>query len=108
MIKVDDKGVILEGTTLNLALDVSQIVRAFHELLEEKDEGGSTALFGRTRQNSARIYKEGVNKVISDTALENHYSRDWYGEGTDYFYPYGWDDSGEPIIDDLAEVEEDE
>lgn len=36
MIKVDDKGVILEGTTLNLALDVSQIVRAFHELLEEK------------------------------------------------------------------------
>lgn len=46
--------------------------------------------------------------MISDTALENHYSRDWYGEGTDYFYPYGWDDSGEPIIDDLAEVEEDE
>lgn len=42
---------------------------------------------------------------ISDIALENYYSRDWYGEGTDYFYPYGWDDSGEPI-DDLAEVEE--
>lgn len=46
--------------------------------------------------------------MISDAALENHYSWNWYDEGTDYFYPYGWDDSGEPIIDDLAEVEENE
>ncbi len=27
-----------------------------------------------------------MNK-ISDTALENHYSRDWYGEGTELFLP---------------------
>ena len=46
--------------------------------------------------------------MISDAALNDYYGRDYYGEGTDYFYPYGWDDSGEPIIDDLAEVEEDE
>lgn len=48
---------------------------------------------------------------ISDIDLENHYSRDYYGEGTDYFYPWGWDDSREPIFetyDDLTEVEEDE
>lgn len=49
---------------------------------------------------------------ISDIDLENHYSRDYYGEGTDYFYPWGWDENGipldEPIHDDLAEVEEDE
>ena len=45
---------------------------------------------------------------ISDIALENYYSRDYYGEGKDYFYSCGWNDSGEPIIDDLAEVEENE
>lgn len=44
-----------------------------------------------------------MNK-ISDTALENHYSWNWYDEGTDYLYPYGWDENGEPI----AEVEENE
>ena len=33
-----------------------------------------------------------MNK-ISDTALENHYSRDWYGEGYDYMDgPYWADD----------------
>lgn len=45
---------------------------------------------------------------IPDIELENHYSHDYYGEGADYFYPYGWDEYGAPVIDDLAEVEENE
>ena len=50
--------------------------------------------------------------MISDRALEDHYSRDYYGEGTDYFHPWGWDENGipldEPVYDDLMEVEDDE
>ena len=38
--------------------------------------------------------------MISDRALDNYYSRNYYGYGTDYFEPPEW------VEDDLEEEED--
>ncbi len=80
MIRVDDEGVILEGATLNLTMEVSLIVRAFHELISEKYDNEMAndivAIVGRiamaatddmdsaAMKEAAQHYSDEIDKIL--------------------------------------------
>lgn len=73
MIKVDDKGVFLEGSGLDLVMDVARIINAFYETLSEKyDEELANDIIAITR----RIATTETDDMDSTTMEEvaQHYS----------------------------------